>query len=473
MSNSFPKVSPDGRWIVFVKARNGQLMRPDSQLYIVPAQGGTVRRMRCNTPMMNSWHSFSPNGRWLVFSSKSRSPYTQMFLTHIDEQGSDTPAVLIENSTPANRAVNIPEFVNIPARGLEHIDVPAVEFYRQTDEAYALAKKGATAAAVAAFEKAMELDPQNVRARSDFGLALEKVGRTGEAITQYKKALEIDPRNADAYSYLGSVEAREGRLDDAISNFEKALRLNPGHPLAQGRLCGALALSERRHTEALSYCERAVQMNPGDGEAHANFAVALASAGRSDEAFAHLEKAAELLPGNVGVQGSLGAVLARKGRLDAAAAQFERALQLDPNYADGHRNLAILRSMQGRSAEALAHWRALLQLQPDNVSALSQTARLLATDPNAALRNGAEAVTLAERAVKLAGGREAGPFDALAAAYAESGRFPEAVQAERRAIEIAEQLNDLQLIAALTSRMALYQAGTPMRAQRAPGPSRP
>ena len=42
--------------------------------------------MNCNTPLMNSWHSFSPNGRWLVFSSKSRSPYTQMFLTHIDER---------------------------------------------------------------------------------------------------------------------------------------------------------------------------------------------------------------------------------------------------------------------------------------------------------------------------------------------------------------------------------------------------
>ena len=91
MSNSFPKVSPDGRWIVFVKCRNAQLMRPDSQLYIVPAEGGVARRMRCNTPLMNSWHSFSPNGRWLVFSSKSRSPYTQMFLTHLDAEGNDSP----------------------------------------------------------------------------------------------------------------------------------------------------------------------------------------------------------------------------------------------------------------------------------------------------------------------------------------------------------------------------------------------
>jgi len=54
---------------------------------------------------MNSWHSFSPNGRWLVFSSKSLSPYTQMFLTHVDEEGRDSPPILIENSTAANRAV--------------------------------------------------------------------------------------------------------------------------------------------------------------------------------------------------------------------------------------------------------------------------------------------------------------------------------------------------------------------------------
>jgi hypothetical protein len=123
MSNNFPKVSPDGRWIVFVQCKNGQLMRPDSQLYIVPFAGGVARRMRANTRLMNSWHSFSPNGRWLVFSSKARSPYTQMYLTHIDANGNDSPAILIDNATAANRAVNIPEFVNIDGDGIEDIQV--------------------------------------------------------------------------------------------------------------------------------------------------------------------------------------------------------------------------------------------------------------------------------------------------------------------------------------------------------------
>jgi len=92
MSNSFPKYSPDGKWIVFVQAQNGLLMRPDSALFIVPAAGGAARRMTCNTTLMNSWHSWSPNGRWLVFSSKWAKPFTEMFLTHVDERGNDTPA---------------------------------------------------------------------------------------------------------------------------------------------------------------------------------------------------------------------------------------------------------------------------------------------------------------------------------------------------------------------------------------------
>jgi WD40-like Beta Propeller Repeat len=123
MSNNFPKISPDGKWIVFVQCKSGQLMRPDSQLYIVPFAGGAARRMRANTRLMNSWHSFSPNGRWLVFSSKARSPYTQMYLTHIDEKGNDSPAILIDNATAANRAVNIPEFVNMDAASIEEIKV--------------------------------------------------------------------------------------------------------------------------------------------------------------------------------------------------------------------------------------------------------------------------------------------------------------------------------------------------------------
>ena len=203
MSNSFPKVSPDGRWIVFVKSRNGLLMRPDSQLYIVPAAGGEARRMRCNTSLMNSWHSFSPNGRWLVFSSKSRSPYTQMYLTHLDEKGNASPAILIDNATSANRAVNIPEFVNIPPDGILKIEVPAAESYRLFDSALDLTAKGQLEPAIAEWKKVLDLDPRNAQAQMNLGAALQWKGNLAEAALHLRLAREIDPDAREADSDFG------------------------------------------------------------------------------------------------------------------------------------------------------------------------------------------------------------------------------------------------------------------------------
>lgn len=109
-SNYFPKYSPDGKWIVFCQAGNFMLLQPDSKLYIMNADGTNARLMNCNMSNMNSWHSWSPNGRWLVFSSKEQSLYTRLYLTHIDENGNDSPPVLLENLVFNQRAANIPEF---------------------------------------------------------------------------------------------------------------------------------------------------------------------------------------------------------------------------------------------------------------------------------------------------------------------------------------------------------------------------
>ena len=229
MSNNFPKVSPDGRWIVFVKCRNAQLMRPDSQLYIVPAQGGVARRMRCNTSLMNSWHSFSPNGHWLVFSSKSRSPYTQMYLTHIDEEGNDSPAILIDNTTAANRAVNLPEFVNIPPDGMMNIDVPAAESYRLFDIASDLTAKGQLEAGIAEWKKVLELDPGNAKAHNNLGGALVLKGNLNDGMAELKAAMELDPDYSEPQSNYAIGLLQEKKLDDALPHVQRAIELNSAY----------------------------------------------------------------------------------------------------------------------------------------------------------------------------------------------------------------------------------------------------
>ncbi len=383
MSNNFPKVSPDGRWIVFVRCRNGQLMRPDSELYIVPFKGGRERRMNCNTSLMNSWHSFSPNGRWMVFSSKSRSPFTQMYLTHLDANGNDTPAILVDNAAAANRAVNIPEFVNILPDGLLKIDTPAMDFFRVFDLAVDLMRRNQLDAAVAEWKRAAGLNPDDARVFFNLALTLERKGQISEAIPQYQKALEINPDNSGACTNLGIALARTGKLGEAIDRFAKCLAISPG-----------------------------------SAKAHSNLGSALMQAGRIEEATQHLRKALDFDPEFPDANYSLGLVLAETGRRDEGIFHLQKAVAANPDDFECRYNLGRVLAATGRYNEAISHL---------------------------------------EQAVRLSGGREPLSLDMLSAAYSEVGRFVEAVQAARRALDLATEQNNQDLASALKARIAAYE----------------
>jgi tetratricopeptide (TPR) repeat protein len=360
MSNNFPKVSPDGRWIVFVKCRNGQLMRPDSQLYIVPVSGGVARRMRCNTALMNSWHSFSPNGRWLVFSSKSRSVYTQMYLTHIDEKGQDSPPIYIDNSTASNRAVNLPEFVNIKPDQMESIDVPASDLYRIIDNALALQQGGDNAAALAEWKKALEIDPDDARANNGIAIALSVSGDSDGAIAHLRKATRISPDFFEAYYNLGLELAKKNRVNEAIDAWLNTVRIRP-------------------------------------------------------------------------------------------------------SFAAGQENLGYAFYLQGKFADSLTHLRLALEADPDRVSDLNLAASVLATCPDSSLRNSADALALADRAQTLTHGQDAAILDTVSAAYAEAGRFPNAIEVEQEAIKVATQQGKTALTDTLKAHLTRYESDAPLR----------
>ena len=462
-SNTFPKVSPDGRWIVFVQCLNGQLMRPDSQLYIVPAQGGQARRMRANMAPMNSWHSFSPNGRWLVFSSKRRSPYTQMYLTHIDEEGNDSPAILIENSTAANRAVNLPEFVNIPQDGLLRISTPAVDMYTKFDEAVQLGKKGQYEAAIAEWEKIAETDADDARVQNNLGSALAWSGRFEEAVPHYEKGLELNPQYHAIHNNLGLALAATGHPDEAILQFRKGLEFYPESADLHNNL-GRVLAARGQLDEATAQLKKAVEIDSNLAEAQNNLGRVLASKGQMDEATAQFKKAVELNPNLADAQNNLGIALLSTRQLEEAKPHFEKAVEINPEFAEAHCYLGIvLYYSQDKVPEALAHWREVLRLEPNNVLAMSQMAHALAASPEASDRNAEEAVRLAERAVQLSGGQDPGYLDTLAMAYANAGRFPEASETARRALDLATQQNQSQLVEELNARIRLYQAGQPYR----------
>jgi tetratricopeptide (TPR) repeat protein len=364
MSNSFAKISPDGKWMVFVQAHNGQLMRPDGKLYIVPAMGGKARLMNCNTRLMNSWHSFSPNGRWMVFSSKSRTPYTQMFLTHIDENGNDSPAILIENSTAANRAVNIPEFVNMNPSGIEHIDTPAVDLYKQIDIASDLTQKGKYEAATVQWKKAMAMGPDDPGAHYGLGQTMFFAGKVDDGIAQFREALRLDPHSAEAHNGLGTALGQTGNASESIEQFHLALEDRPGYAEAHNNLGSAL-LGEHSISEAEKEFKAAIEDNPDFAEAHNNLGSVYAAEGKTDEAVEEYRKAIAINPGHAPAYNNLGLALAAKGELDQAIAEFRKTVELEPARAEGENNLGRALMAKGSVGEAILHFQKALDLGPE------------------------------------------------------------------------------------------------------------
>jgi len=346
MSNNFPKVSPDGKWIVFVENRNGLLMRPDSKLYIVPFAGGKARMLRCNLWRMNSWHSFSPNGRWLAFSSKARSIYTQLMLTHIDAQGNDSPAILIENTTAANRAINIPEFVNIPPGGIEKIDPQATEFYRVADAAYERMAGDRMAEAVDLWRKAILLDPDDPAAHFSMATALSKEGQQQEALEQYRQACALDPRNAAWLVSLAASLAASGDMDAAIESWRRSLAIDPSNAEAEADLGAALFQSGKRQ-EGTAAMRKAVEIDPKLAVAHKQLGLALSQMGQMTEAVDELQKAVELNPDSAEYHYNLGFILGMRGDLAGAIGSLETAVTM--SAGKDWRLLAVLAGAYERS----------------------------------------------------------------------------------------------------------------------------
>jgi len=427
MSNNFPKVSPDGKWIVFVQCRNGQLLRPDSKLWIVSSSGGTPRLMRCNTSRMNSWHSFSPNSRWLVFSSKANTPYTEMFLTHIDEQGNDSPPILIPQSTAANRAVNLPEFVNIPYEGLANISVPAVQHLRYALRGREFLEKKNLDEALGEFDKALASQPDYVDGHVTAAVILIEQGMHAEAAEHLHKAIQLDPKCWYAYANLGVISQRQGKLDEAAACFETAVKLKPDH-----------------------------------FESHANLGKILLEKGMPDRAKEHFRAAAQIDPQDAASHANLGRYLLQRALFEEAAAQFEACLASHPRFIDARLMLGRALAAEGKYAEALGHFGTACEMEPGNLQAVNDLAWLLATCPQNETRNGSQAVQLAEAACRLSSYQDPVLMNTLAAAYAELGKWPEAVATASKALELAKP-RDAVLAQEIGQLLERYRRGEAAR----------
>jgi len=303
---------------------------------------------------------------------------------------------------------------------------------------------------------------RNSLAHSSLGVALAAQGRLHEALAEYQEALEIDPGSVAAYYNLGVALAFQNRFDEAIPIYQKVLKSQPHFATAHFSLGSALA-RRGRLDEALAHYQLALEASPDFALAHDGAGSVLATQGRFDEALAHFHRALELQPNFAMAHNNLAGVLAHQGRFDEALTQYQQALEIQPNLVLAHDKLGDLLAIRGRFPEALVHYRTALEIQPGDPMVQRSLAWLRATCPLASLRNGAEALALAEQANRLYGGQRPDVLDTLAAAYAETGWFEEAQATARKALQLATQQDNRVLANGLRERIALYEARRPYR----------
>jgi tetratricopeptide (TPR) repeat protein len=160
---------------------------------------------------------------------------------------------------------------------------------------------------------------------------------------------------------------------------------------------------------------------------------------------------------------NLANALDEKGQVAEALIHYRKLLELQPDNIEVHNIVGTVLIQQGRVVEAVEEWQKVLAIQPDNGNAMSNLAWVFATSPDQSLRDGPKAVELAQRALRISGGRIPILFRTLAAAYAESGRFSEAIQTAQQGIELANSQGNSRLATELQGNMALYQEQRPLR----------
>jgi protein O-mannosyl-transferase len=309
---------------------------------------------------------------------------------------------------------------------------------------------------------ALVADPQNDTAHNGLSNLALRQNRFEEAVFHARKALQVRPDSADARSNLGLALLGTGQKTDARIEFQKVIETSPTRPRVHYNL-GTLLLDSAQLEEAIAEFQKELEIQPDFVEAQTNLGIALEQKGAHDDAVACFQKAVQLDPRRPKVHYNLATVFLREGQFDQAIAYLEKELQINPASGEAHNDLGIAWSQKGRIDEAIGQWQKTLELQPHNLSAYCNLVWVFATFPDDAIRSGAKAVALGERALELSGEQDPRIYRLLAAAYAENGQFDKAIETAQRGSALATKQGNSAIANVLESNIDLYRHNLPLR----------
>lgn len=282
------------------------------------------------------------------------------------------------------------------------------------------------------------------------------------SITLFEHALKVTEDNSIAHINLGEALAGQGKIDEAVRHYNEALRIKPN--LAAPHLNLGVALKEGGNlSDAINHFTKVLGLKSDCAEAHYELGDTLNRKGDFASAIEHYLEAVRIKPDYAKVYNNLGVILARQNKDKEAIVQFHKAVQIDSTYAGAYYNLGKIFTHQGKFRDAIYNYRQTLHFSPENTQALYNLSWILASHKDRKIRNGEEALRLAERLCEITQYNQPLALDALAAAYAETGRLNEAVLTAKKALELALDRGPEELAVGLKKRLALYQKGLPYR----------
>jgi tetratricopeptide (TPR) repeat protein len=252
------------------------------------------------------------------------------------------------------------------------------------------------------------------------------------------------------------------RLEEATAQYASAAALAPDNAVFL-QVLGAALLKQSKWSDAATVLSEALKLDPRCADANRNLGIARINEGKLAEAIRLFSEAVRLQPDSSDIHFNLGLALLEDKKPERAAEQFAECLQLNPNETRSHYRLAVALSQQRRIKDAIFHYHEALRLTHDFPDAMNELARLLACAPEADVREGVEAVKLAEKACAMTNHQQADMLTTLAAAYAEVDRFEDAIATAQRARDLAASHGQNALAAKAGELLALCRSGRPLR----------
>ncbi len=337
--------------------------------------------------------------------------------------------------------------------------------------ATALQKSGRLADAKVQWTRLLQRETNNAYAHAELGLILAAEGQFASALEHLNTGVSLRPADPEFHLQLGNVLAEARKPEAAQKEFSMALPSRPDLAAALGEHARALA-AEPTRVGPESWPNRTIR-DPILPSARFARAVLLNDRGELAEASEQLSALIQQRTNDWQAHDLLGLVLARLGRPKEAVRYFSDAARIDPSNAVVHSHFALALVQSGRTKEAVPQYQEVLRLSPDVPDALNNLAWILATNPDPEVRNGAEAVHLAERACQLTHDKVPAMISTLGAAYAEAVRFEDAIAAARKAEALATAAGDQELAEKSQKLAELFRSRQAFREQQQPVPSAP